>query len=74
MNYFKLIPGKYHCQDSTLYVAVHKVHHQNSDYVKFKGSLIYKRNGMICEHYKNYKVQKKLISHWTFYLEQKGTI
>ena len=48
---------------SYLKFVVHNVYHQTDTYVKCRGSLINKRNGILYET-KNHKLDKKLIKDW----------
>jgi len=65
---YTMKPGLYHTHNSSLYINVERVHHQNDSYVKFKAVLISKTNNSpYFETYKNYKLPLSQISHWISY-------
>ena len=61
----KLLSGKEYTIDiSDLKVIVHKVYYQNDIYVKAKCSLVNKKNGIVYDLQKTFKLLKKRIKHW----------
>jgi hypothetical protein len=59
-----IVNGCYYTNDrSDLKVFIVKVQYKNSDYIKFKGILINKKNNIVYET-KNYKVSNTAISSW----------
>jgi hypothetical protein len=63
MTMTTLSKGTFGCPTSSLAITVHKIQYQNKDYVKFRGTLTNKMNGIFYET-KNYKLYFKNISHW----------
>ena len=60
MNFNK---GEYTAPNCSLKMTVIKIQYSNLEYVKFKGILSNKMNGIIHET-KNYKLYWEKISHW----------
>jgi hypothetical protein len=63
----KLSPGNWESSISDLRVEIIKVTFDSPDkpYVKVKLNLVNKRNGIIYERRRNYKLIKSKINHWS---------
>ena len=65
--------GTYTATHSDLYWKVHRIYHSNDKYVKARITFFYKSSNDICGWLspsgrgKNYKLDKKLTSHWSTY-------
>lgn len=56
--------GEYTADNTDLIAHIVKVQYQSEEYAKVKLHLINKKNGIVYEMYKNYKIYKKNITHW----------
>jgi hypothetical protein len=55
---------QYVTDNSDLKVSINKIYFQNDEYVKCRLTLSNKRNGIVYELFKQYKLDKCRISHW----------
>ena len=59
--------GLYVTDNTDLLIEVINIPYQNTEYIKMKVNLSNKRNGIVYETRKNYKVYRKNIPHWKRY-------
>lgn len=64
MNINLVSRTEYVTDNSDLKVIIHKVLYSNNEYSKVKLTLVNKRNGIIYEMNKKYKLVHKNIEHW----------
>ena len=64
MSLIKIFSGNTYTSENTdLAILVIKVRYRGEEYIKFKGKLFNKYNGIEYEH-RNYKVYYNNITHW----------
>ena len=54
----------YTADNTDLKVKIINIRYQNDKYARVKLTLVNKRNGIVYEVNKNYKIYKKNITHW----------
>lgn len=58
---------RYSADNTDLIADIIKVQYQTEEYAKVKMNLINKKNGIVYEVRRNYKIYKKNITHWKRY-------